>query len=64
MTRDPGAPRWFEDIPWRVGYRVRWLGLVFFGPAQLDDDADPLQQLKRERQRRFAVRAARDRLSD
>jgi hypothetical protein len=64
MPRRPGAPRWYEDIPWRVGYRMRWLGYTFFGPAQLDDDVDPLQKLKRERQRRDAVRAARRRLTD
>ncbi|MCZ3386444.1 MAG: hypothetical protein LH630_05660 [Actinomycetia bacterium] len=63
MGRTPGAPGWFEDIPWRLGYRIRWLALSVFGPAQLDDDADPLKQLKRERERRFAVRAARRRLS-
>ena len=40
-TDEPGGPRWYEDIPWRVGYRVRQLGLFFFGPAQLDDDARP-----------------------
>lgn len=64
MPRRPGAPRWYEDIPWRIGYRMRWLGYTFFGPAQLDDDADPLAKLKRERQRRDAVRAARRRLTD
>jgi hypothetical protein len=47
-----------------MGYRMRWLGYTFFGPAQLDDDADPLAKLKRERQRRDAVRAARRRLTD
>lgn len=50
------GPRWYEDIPWRVWYRVRQLGLVFFGPAQLDDDVDPLQLLKRERRERYARR--------
>ena len=64
MPRRPGAPRWYEDIPWRIGYRMRWLGYTFFGPAQLDDDTDPLAKLKRERQRRDAVRAARRRLTD
>jgi hypothetical protein len=39
-------------IPWgrrlgaSVGYRVRWLGLTLFGPAQLGDRNDPLEQLR------------------
>jgi hypothetical protein len=61
MGSDPGAPRWFEDVPWRLGYRARWLGYTFLGPAQLEGDQDPLVRLRRERQRRFAVRAARRR---
>lgn len=64
MARQPGAPRWFEDIPWRVGFRIRWLAFVFFGPAQLEGDADPLERLKHEKQRRYAVRAARRRLAE
>jgi hypothetical protein len=63
MTRDPGAPRWYEDIPWRLIYRAKWLGYTFLGPAQLEGDSDPLVRLRHERQRRYAVRAARRRLS-
>ena len=62
MTRKPGAPRWFEDIPWRVIYRTKWLGYTLLGPAQLEGDLDPLQRLRHERERRYAVRAARRRL--
>ena len=47
MARQPGAPRWFEDIPWRLGFRIRWLAFVFFGPAQLEGDADPHDNLSR-----------------
>ena len=43
MSRDPGAPRWYEDIPWRFGYRGEWLGYTFLGPAQLEGDSDPLR---------------------
>jgi hypothetical protein len=64
MSRDPGAPRWYEDIPWRFGYRAKWLGYTFLGPAQLEGDSDPLQRLRRERRRRYAVRAAKRRLSN
>lgn len=64
MARQPGAPRWFEDIPWRVGYRLRWLGFTLFGPAQLEGEDDPMERLKRERSRRYAVRAARRRLDE
>ena len=64
MARSPGAPRWYEDLPWRMGYRLRWLGYTFFGPAELEGDADPRHRLKHERQRRHAVRAAKRRLSE
>jgi hypothetical protein len=62
MPRQPGAPRWYEDIPWRVSYRVRWLGFALFGPAQLEGEDDPMERLRREKRRRHAVRAARQRL--
>jgi hypothetical protein len=64
MSRDLGAPRWYQDIPWRLAYRLRWLGYVFLGPAQLEGDSDPLVRLKRERKRRYAVRAAKRRLTE
>ena len=64
MAKDPGAPRWFEDIPWRLMYRARWLGYTFLGPAQLEGDDDPLVRLRHERRRRYAVRAARRRLAE
>lgn len=59
-TDEPGGPRWYEDIPWRIGYRLRQLGLFFFGPAQLDDDLDPSHRLKRERRDRYARRRGDD----
>jgi hypothetical protein len=63
MGKDPGAPRWYEDVPWRVIHRVKWLGYTFLGPAQLEGDDDPLVRLKHERRRRNAVRAAKRRLT-
>jgi hypothetical protein len=62
MAREAGAPRLLEDFPWRVGYRLRWLGFTLFGPAQLEGEDDPMERLKREKRRRYAVRAARRRL--
>lgn len=61
MAKDPGAPRWYEDVPWRLWYRSRWLGYTLLGPAQLEGDDDPLVRLRHERRRRHAVRAARRR---
>lgn len=51
------GPRWYQDIPWRVWYRIRQTALFFLGPAQLDDDIDPRQRLKRERRERYAGRS-------
>ena len=64
MTRDPGAPHWYEDIPWRLVHRAKWLGYTLLGPAQLEGDNDPLVRLRHERNRRYAVRAARRRQSN
>jgi len=46
------------SIPYRIGYRVRWLLLSLFGPAQLGGEADPQSRLRHERAAR--VRAARE----
>lgn len=51
----PG-PRAFEDIPWRVGYRVRRFLFLIWGPPQLDDAHDPVKGLARERAERYAAR--------
>lgn len=56
-TNGSSGPRWYQDVPWRVGYRIRQLGLFFFGPAQLDDDVDPLRRLKQERRDRYSGKA-------
>ncbi len=55
----PGAPRRFEDLPWRIRYRIRRGMFQAFGPPQLGGEADPLWSLDRERERRFEERARR-----
>jgi hypothetical protein len=48
------------SIAYRVGYRIRYLMLSLFGPAQLGGDADPQERLRHERAARVAAaRAAR-----
>ena len=47
------------SIGYRIGWRLRYLGLSVFGPAQLGAD-DPQVRLRRERERKVAAaRAAR-----
>jgi hypothetical protein len=60
-TRNPEAvgPKWFEDLPWRVGYRIRRFLFHIWGPPQLSDDRDPLKALARQRQARYSERAKR-----
>jgi hypothetical protein len=31
-----------------LSYRLQLIGLTFFGPAQQDDETDPIHQLKRK----------------
>ena len=63
MSRDPGAPRWFQDIPWRMGTDVDgWA--MFFRTGSAQGVSDPLVRLRHERQRRYAVRAAKRRLDE
>jgi hypothetical protein len=45
-----------------VGYRLRYLALHLFGPAQLGGGADPHRRLERERAARVAA-AQRARLA-
>ncbi len=47
-------------LGYRVMWRLRYVGLHVFGPAQLGDDRDPQRRLERERAARVeAARAAR-----
>ena len=49
------------SIGYRIGYRIRQLGLTIFGPAQLGEGNDPKARLERERAARVAAaRAARE----
>lgn len=40
-----------EGLSWgyRLLYRIKYIGLSIFGPAQLDDRDDPRSRLRRER---------------
>jgi hypothetical protein len=45
------------SVAYRLGYRVRYLLLSLFGPAQQSGEADPQERLRHERAAR--VKAAR-----
>ena len=48
------------SLAYRLGYRLRYLALHLFGPAQLGGAADPHRRLEQERAARVAAaRAAR-----
>jgi hypothetical protein len=48
------------SLAYRVGYRIRYVTLHVFGPAQLGGGADPHRRLQRERAARVeAARRAR-----
>ena len=49
------------SLGYRIGYRIKWLGMHLDGPAQLGDADDPHRRL--ERQRAAKVAAARQRTS-
>ena len=42
------------SLGYRILYRIRYIGLHLFGPAQLGDAEDPHARLKRERERKIA----------
>jgi hypothetical protein len=43
------------SLSYRIGYRIRYLGLHVFGPAQLGDNEDPQARMRRERERKVAA---------
>jgi hypothetical protein len=43
------------SLAYRVGYRIRYVTLHLFGPAQLGGGADPHRRLERERAARVAA---------
>lgn len=49
-------PGRFEDIPWRVGYRLRRFAFHIFGPPQMSGRFDPHNRLAAERDARYAAR--------
>jgi len=53
------------SIGYRIGYRLRLIGLTVFGPAQLGEGNDPKARLERERAARLAkARSAQDSRAD
>jgi hypothetical protein len=42
------------SLAYRILYRIRYIGLHLYGPAQLGDAEDPHARLKRERERKVA----------
>jgi hypothetical protein len=46
----------YEDIPWRMGWRVRRFLMHIWGPPDLGDAHNPLGDLARERAARYAGR--------
>ncbi len=49
------------SLGYRLWYRMRYIGLSIFGPAQLGESNDPLNQLRRERADRLASAQGRPR---
>ena len=47
------------SLGYRIGYRLRMIGLTVFGPAQLGENNDPKLRLERERAERVAAARAR-----
>ena len=48
------------SLGYRFLWRIKYLGMHVFGPAQLGDDRDPQRRLERERAAKVeAARAAR-----
>ena len=43
------------SLGYRIRYRIRYLGLHVFGPAQLGDSDDPHARMRRERERKVAA---------
>ncbi len=43
------------SLGYRIMWRIRYVGVSVFGPAQLDPDNDPKDNLLRERTRKVAA---------
>jgi hypothetical protein len=55
-TAVDNEPHGFEDLPWRIGYRVKRGLFHVFGPPTLNDRNNPHMMLERERAARYADR--------
>ncbi|HEX3826481.1 MAG TPA: hypothetical protein VHV82_04330 [Sporichthyaceae bacterium] len=55
-TTVDNEPHGFEDLPWRIGYRVKRGLFHVFGPPTLNDRNNPHLMLERERAARYAHR--------
>jgi len=47
------------DPGYRVAYRLRWFLFHIFGPPQTTPENDPVKRLERQREERYARRAAK-----
>lgn len=45
---------------WRVGWRLEYVLLHVYGPASLDEERDPLHQMRADRARRKALHEQRE----
>lgn len=43
------------SLLYRLGWRIRYIGMHMYGPAQLDGQSDPHERLKQERQAKVAA---------
>ncbi len=43
------------SLGYRIRYRIRYVGLHLYGPAQLGDSDDPHARMRRERARKVAA---------
>ncbi|MGQ0467460.1 MAG: hypothetical protein ACT4QG_19355 [Sporichthyaceae bacterium] len=56
MSKSNWEPRGFEDLGYRVKYRLQRMAYTVFGPPQLAEHNDPLKRIARERAARYAHR--------
>ena len=52
--------RW-DDLPWRISWRIRRSLLAVYGPPQLSAENDPVRRMEQERTAHVAARTARGR---
>ena len=47
------------SLGYRIAYRIKWLAMHMYGPAQLGDRDDPHRRLERQRAAKVAAAKAR-----